>query len=137
VGFGVRARMPFVYVPGDLLFVVAPIAAFDPQLGYQLAKQAVAGGAGQLESQLILRDTLSMQVVLGREISASWVPDVGWTIEVPVIQMSGDRLFTGAFATSTVLQIGGSVHWNYYANETFAGLVVEVAERGRRFIPQD
>lgn len=135
VGFGFRIRMPFVVLPGDLLYLVGPVAIFNRELAYQLAQVAVAGGLGRLQRQIILRRTLSLQWMLGREVTASWMPEVGWQLDVPILQMSGDRLFSGAFAADTVFQVGGTVHWGQ--TRTLGGLVIGVSQRIRRYIPQD
>ena len=135
-GFGVRARMPFVFLPGDLAYVVAPVAAFDPQLAYELAHTAVAGGVTHVESQVILTRSLSFQLVLGREATGTWLPELGYSLDVPVFQLNGDRLYTGAFATGTVLQVGAVLH-RTNDQQTYVGVFVEIAERARRFIPQE
>jgi hypothetical protein len=141
IGFGVRVRMPYVVLPGDLLYLVGPTAIFSPDLAYQLAQIAVAGGVGRLQRQIILRKTLSAQWMLGREVTASWLPEIGWTVDVPVFQVSGDRLFNGAFATETVLQIGGSLQVGSTTlpgePRVQGGVVIGVSERIRRYIPQD
>jgi hypothetical protein len=133
--------MPFVVLPGDLLYLVVPSAIFSPDLAYQLAQIAVAGGVGRLQRQFILRKTLSAQWMLGREVTASWLPEVGWTVDVPVFQLSGDRLFNGAFATETVVQIGGSIHVGPASllggSSVLGGVVIGVSERIRRYTPQD
>ena len=135
VGFGFRVRMPFVVLPCDLLYLVAPVTLFSPEQGFRLAQMAVAGGLGGLQRQIILHRTLTLQWMLGREVTASWMPEVGWQLEVPFLQMGGARLFNGAFATDTVLQVGGAIHWRQ--GEVLGGLVIGVSERIRRYIPQD
>ncbi|HEY8211848.1 MAG TPA: hypothetical protein VIG99_30410 [Myxococcaceae bacterium] len=141
IGFGVRVRMPFVVLPGDLLYLVAPSAIVNPDFAYQLAQIAVAGGLGRLQRQFILRKTLSAQWMLGREVTASWLPEVGWTVDVPVFQLSGDRLFNGAFATETVVQVGGTLHVGPASllggSSVLGGVVIGVSERIRRYTPQD
>lgn len=137
VGFGFRVRMPFVVLPGDLLYLVAPVTLASPELGYRLAQAAVSGGLWGLQRQIILRRTLSLQFMLGREFTASWMPEVGWQVDVPILQLSGDRLFNGAFASDTVLQIGGTLHWRQGQGSVLGGLVIGVSQRIRRYIPQD
>jgi hypothetical protein len=72
--------------------------------------------------------------MLGREATALWFPDVGWQVDVPVFEVRGDRLFTGAFAAESILQIGGTI--SLYRGEHAGGAFVGFAERIRRYMPQ-
>lgn len=139
IGFGIRLRMPFAYVPGDLLLLAAPAALFGADWAYRMVRGAVAGGVGRLERLIILSESLSAQVMLGREATVSWVPESGWLLEVPIAQLRSDHSFSGAFATESVLQIGASFHWEESQGPPPAtvGLFITYTYRSRRFVPQD
>ncbi len=134
VGFGARVRMPFVAIPGDAIFFVAPVAIANSRLGYDLGRMAASGGLFGLERQIVLRENVSAQLMIGRELAATWFPEVGWQFDLPLIELRGDRLFTGAFAAESVLQAGTTLS---FRNEDHAfGFFLSFAERIRRYMPQ-
>jgi len=134
IGFGARLRMPFFLLPGDAIYLAAPVALIDSRLAYTLGTTAAAGGITGIQRQVILDDHLSMQFMLGREAALTWFPHVGWQLEIPVFELRGDRLFTGAFATESVIQLGATLAWN--GSERSYGMFASFAERVRRYMPQ-
>ncbi|MBI3183747.1 MAG: hypothetical protein HYZ28_16545 [Myxococcales bacterium] len=135
VGFGFRVRMPYVLVPGDLILVAAPAALINRQWAYRFAEVAAGGGLGEFQRLIILRKSLSLQFMLGREAIFSWVPEFGWHLELPMFQLSGDRSFTGAFAVESVLQFGAAMHLDTRAPAY--GIYLGFSERFRRYVPQE
>lgn len=135
IGFGLRIRLPFALFPGDFVYLVGPAALVGSEWGYQLARMAVAGGVGRIERRVLLSDSLSVQLMLGREATVSWIPEAGWLLEVPVAQLRGDHAFSGPFATESVLQLGAAFHWT--SQRVLYGLVLSYTYRTRRFLPQE
>ena len=111
-----------------------PAALIKQEWGYALGTAAAAGGVLGVEQQFILAENLSLQVVIGREATLVWFPHIGWALDVPVFELRGDRLFTGAFATESVLQLGATMTWN--EGERAYGVFVNFSERIRRYMPQ-
>jgi hypothetical protein len=135
VGLGLRVRLPYVVLPGDLLYLVVPAALIRRDWGLSLAQMAIAGGVGRFQRQILLPGAWSLQFILGRELTMVWFPDSGWQIDVPFFEASGDHLFTGAFATDPTVQVGFTL--NLQPNEQLFGGFLSFSERIRRYIPQD
>lgn len=123
-GVGFRARIPFAYVPGDVL-IWGPIAAAQLRPGFKAFQRALRGGLFSSESVFFI-GPVRLQIELGREVDVVWRYGVqaflqgdgtynhvfghrGWDLTAPILSTRLLKGFDGQRGITSSFRLSGRV----------------------------
>lgn len=114
-GWGIRARVPFLVLPGDTVLglVILPIS---PSLYQEMAIAASQGSVwGRVERVRPLGHAFDWQIVLGREIGfyRSHSNDLRiLQLELPLLEVRTKHQFSERLGNDALIQVGSAFEWD-------------------------
>ncbi len=115
-GLGVRARIPFLVVPGDTILGLLVVLPFSSKCYEDMAIAASQGSLwGRIERVRPLGSAFDWQIVLGREAGfyRSHSNDLRvLQLELPLIEVRTKHQFAERLGNDALIQVGGAVEWD-------------------------
>lgn len=120
LGGGGRLRLPFAFVPGDMIPALAMLATPGSRKWLRrMGLLAASGGPFGLEKVHTLAPALSFQLIPGREVGVSYVvahTEAGRyhtvSLDLPLVELRSEHFFYGAVGGDAVLQVGPVFDFN-------------------------
>jgi hypothetical protein len=127
-GWGIRARLPFWLIPGDLFVGAVLLLGTDQDALLKMAIKAAQGSLWwRFEKVRPLGQALTLQIVAGREAalftseSPEQPPFTSFhmtELELPLVELRTKHLFSDRLGSDALLQLGGTVDWSRLDSES-------------------
>jgi hypothetical protein len=118
-GWGIRARIPFLLIPGDTLLGLLLVLPVSPSRYEEMAILASQGSYwARFERVRALGSVLNWQIVVGREAALYYSHSTAfgglrvYELELPLLEFRTKHQFAERLGNDGLVQLGGTVEWD-------------------------